>query len=172
MEVKILKSPVLKLWLLLALAIVSSNVIAQESRTSNLLYARQQTVFLDSSVNKLDEILKLAKGFPVVIDLWATWCPACLKSFDHYQNLLPKLKERNAVVIFVSFDSDEVKWRNFITSNELAGVHVIADKALKDDLTTFVWGAKDVFSLPNVILFDESHNVISKTVGNLSDLMR
>lgn len=123
-------------------------------------------------MNKLDEILKLTKGFPVVIDLWATWCPACLRSFDHYKNLLPKLKESNVIVVFVSFDSEEVKWRDYIANNKLAGVHVFAGKTLKDDLTTFVWGAKDVFSLPNVIFFDESHNVVAKSVGDLSDLMR
>lgn len=169
---KIANGLVLQLLLLLALTAASTYVVAQENIQSNLLYARQQTVFLDSAVNKLDDILKLTKGFPVVIDLWATWCPACLKSFDHYKNLLPKLKERNVIVVFVSFDSDKTKWRDFITSNKLAGAHVIASKALKDDLTTFVWGARDVFSLPNVIFFDESHNLVSKSVGDLSDLMR
>lgn len=91
----------LKLWLLLSLTVALNHAVAQESRQSNLLYARHQTVFLESSVNKLDDILKLTKGFPVVIDLWATWCPACLKSFDHYKNLLPKLEERNVIVVFV-----------------------------------------------------------------------
>ena len=169
---KVINGIVLKLCLLLSLTVVSNHAVAQESMQSNLLYARQHTVFLDPSVNKLDDILKLTKGFPVVIDLWATWCPACLKSFDHYKNLLPKLKERNVIVVFVSFDSDKTKWRDFITSNKLAGAHVIASRALKDDLTTFVWGARDVFSLPNVIFFDESHNLVSKSIGDLSDLMR
>lgn len=167
-EMKISKGLILKLRLLLLLTVASNFVVAQEMRESKLLYSRQQTVFLDSSVNKLDDLLQLAKGFPVVIDLWATWCPACLKSFDHYKNLLPALKERNVVVVFVSFDSDEVKWRDFITINKVAGVHLIASKSLKDELTTFVWGAKDVFSLPNVIYFDESHNVVARSVSDLS----
>lgn len=65
---------ILKLCLLLSLTVISNRAIAQESMQSNLLYARQQTVFLDSVVNKLEDIFKLTKGFPVVIDLWATWC--------------------------------------------------------------------------------------------------
>lgn len=63
-----------------------------------------------------------------------------------------------------------MKWRDFVTSNKLAGAHVIASKALKDDLTTFVWGARDVFSLPNVIFFDKSHNLVTKSVRDLSNL--
>ncbi len=77
-----------------------------------------------------DAFLRAQQGKVVLVDYWATWCPACLKLFPHTVDLHEKLKDEGLVVVSVSLDDpdDEAQvrkalgqrgasFRNFLTGD-------------------------------------------------------
>lgn len=56
---------------------------------------------------ELAEIISSKKGSVVLVDYWATWCPACLKLMPHTLELARKWKDRGLVVISLSFDDPD-----------------------------------------------------------------
>ncbi|HXY51740.1 MAG TPA: redoxin domain-containing protein [Terriglobales bacterium] len=59
------------------------------------------------------------KGKVVLIDFWATWCAPCREALPHMRQIVKKFEGQPLVVLSVSLDDDEQKWRNFIVKNEM-----------------------------------------------------
>lgn len=59
------------------------------------------------------------KGKVVLIDFWATWCPPCREALPHIRNIAKKFEGQPLVVLSVSLDSDEQKWKDFIAKNDM-----------------------------------------------------
>ncbi|MFY9676109.1 MAG: redoxin domain-containing protein [Terriglobales bacterium] len=59
------------------------------------------------------------QGKVVLIDFWATWCPACREALPHMRELAKKFQGQPLVLLSVSLDSDEGKWREFTEKNEM-----------------------------------------------------
>jgi thiol-disulfide isomerase/thioredoxin len=62
-------------------------------------------------------------GKVVLIDFWATWCGPCREALPHMQQIAKKFQGQPLVVLSVSLDSDEQKWKDFITKNGMTWVH-------------------------------------------------
>ena len=58
-------------------------------------------------------------GKVVLLDFWATWCGPCREALPHMQEIARKFKGQPLVVLSVSLDSDEGKWKDFIVKNEM-----------------------------------------------------
>ena len=54
------------------------------------------------------------KGKVVLVDLWASWCGPCQKSFPFLESLHQKLKGRGLVVVGVSLDEDPTAMQRFL----------------------------------------------------------
>jgi thiol-disulfide isomerase/thioredoxin len=59
------------------------------------------------------------KGKTVVLDFWGTWCAPCVKATPDLVRLNKKLAGQPFVMIGISSDKDEVKWREFIRKNNM-----------------------------------------------------
>jgi peroxiredoxin len=59
------------------------------------------------------------KGKVVLIDFWATWCGACREALPHMKELARKFQGQPLVVLSVSLDDDEKKWKEFVTRYEM-----------------------------------------------------
>ncbi len=59
------------------------------------------------------------QGKVVLIDFWATWCPPCREALPHMKELAKKFQGQPLVLLSVSLDDDETKWRDFIAKNEM-----------------------------------------------------
>jgi thiol-disulfide isomerase/thioredoxin len=70
---------------------------------------------MDGKHISLDEL----KGKVVLIDFWATWCGPCRKALPHMREIAKKFKDEPLVVLSVSLDDDEQKWKDFIQKNEM-----------------------------------------------------
>ena len=67
-----------------------------------------------------DEIsLQRLAGKMVVMDFWATWCPPCRESVPELRELTKKYPDR-VVLISVSADNDDKKWREFVSKHEMS----------------------------------------------------
>lgn len=56
-------------------------------------------------------------GKVVLIDFWATWCGPCREALPHIRSIAAKFAGQPFVVLSVSMDSDESKWRDFVAHN-------------------------------------------------------
>jgi len=58
-------------------------------------------------------------GKVVLIDFWATWCGPCREALPHIQRIAQKFQGEPFVVLSVSLDNDEAKWRGFVAKNDM-----------------------------------------------------
>jgi thiol-disulfide isomerase/thioredoxin len=59
------------------------------------------------------------QGKVVLLDFWATWCGPCREALPHMKRIAQKFSGEPLVVLSVSLDSDEQKWKDFIAQNEM-----------------------------------------------------
>ncbi len=62
-------------------------------------------------------------GRVVLIDFWATWCGPCREALPHMLQIAKKFQGQPLVVLSVSLDSDEQKWKEFIAKNNMTWLH-------------------------------------------------
>jgi peroxiredoxin len=55
----------------------------------------------------------------VVLDFWATWCPPCRASVGELKELTRKYPRDKVVLISVSADKEEDKWRDFVAKKDM-----------------------------------------------------
>jgi thiol-disulfide isomerase/thioredoxin len=63
----------------------------------------------------LDELT----GKVVLMDFWATWCGPCRAALPHVREIAKKFDGQPLVVLSVSVDTNEQKWKDFIAKNEM-----------------------------------------------------
>jgi peroxiredoxin len=59
-------------------------------------------------------------GKVVLLDFWATWCASCREALPHMREIAKKFQGQPFVVLSVSLDEDEQKWKDFIVKNEMS----------------------------------------------------
>lgn len=60
------------------------------------------------------------KGKVVLLDFWGTWCPPCVASVPSLRDLNKKYSKHEAFVMLgISSDGDEDKWRSFIVKEKM-----------------------------------------------------
>jgi peroxiredoxin len=58
-------------------------------------------------------------GRVVLLDFWATWCAPCREALPHMREIAKKFQGQPLVVLSVSLDNDEQKWKDFIVKYEM-----------------------------------------------------
>ncbi len=70
---------------------------------------------LDGSKFNLDAM----GGRVVLIDFWATWCGPCNEELPHMKQIAKEFAGQPLVILSISWDADETKWKNFVSKNEM-----------------------------------------------------
>ncbi len=114
---------------------------------------------LDGSKFNLDAM----GGRVVLIDFWATWCGPCNQELPHMKKIAKEFAAEPLVILSVSFDSDDAKWRQFIQKNEMTWMQYRdADHGLSN--------AFGVSSIPRYFTIDSDGVLTSVMVGEGSDV--
>ncbi len=77
------------------------------------------------------DVLDKYKGKVVVIDIWASWCPDCIKGMDKVHALQNKYKSKDVVFLFLSYDKTEEAWRKGIEKYHVNGEHYLISSKWK-----------------------------------------
>lgn len=84
---------------------------------------------LDGKELKFKDILNKYKGKTIVIDVWASWCPDCIKGMPKVHELQKEFKD--AVYLFLSYDKTEEAWKKGIEKYNVNGEHYIIQSKWK-----------------------------------------
>jgi thiol-disulfide isomerase/thioredoxin len=114
---------------------------------------------LDGSTFNLDEM----GGRVVLIDFWATWCGPCNEELPHMKKIAKEFAGQPLVIISVSWDSDETKWKNFINKNEMTWMQYRdADHRLSN-----IFGVQ---AIPHYFTIDSDGVLTAEMLGEGSDV--
>ena len=116
-------------------------------------------ISLDGSKFNLDAM----NGRVVLIDFWATWCGPCNAELPHMKKIAKEFAGQPLVIISVSWDSDETKWKNFIAKNEMTWVQYRdADHGLSKSF--------GVEAIPHYFTIDSEGVLTAEMLGEGSDV--
>jgi len=116
-------------------------------------------VALDGSKFNLDEM----GGRVVLIDFWATWCGPCNEELPHIQKIAKEFAGQPLVIISVSWDRDEAKWKEFVNKHEMTWVQYRdADHELSKRF--------DVNAIPHYFTIDADGVLTAEMMGSGSDV--
>jgi thiol-disulfide isomerase/thioredoxin len=87
-----------------------------------LARARMAPPFAITAIDGQRVSLDNLKGKVVLIDFWATWCPSCREALPHIRKIAQNFKGQPFVVLSVSLDDDEQKWKDFVIKNEMTWI--------------------------------------------------
>jgi thiol-disulfide isomerase/thioredoxin len=114
---------------------------------------------LDGSKFNLDEM----GGRVVLIDFWATWCGPCNAELPHMQQIAREFAGQPLVIISVSWDSDETKWKDFVQKHEMTWVQYRdADHKLSEQF--------GVDAIPHYFTIDSDGVLTAEMMGSGSDV--
>ncbi len=118
-----------------------------------------EVVALDGTHFNLDAM----GGRVVLIDFWATWCGPCKEELPQMKKIAKEFAGEPLVIISVSWDSDETKWKDFITKNEMTWFQYRdADHKLTDRF--------GINSIPHYFTIDSDGVLTSEMLGSGSDV--
>jgi thiol-disulfide isomerase/thioredoxin len=107
------------------------------------------------------DLAAMAAGKPMVINLWASWCPPC----RHEMPVLAAAQQRESDVLFVFIDQgeDAATARRFLGERSLDLANVLLDSSARF--------GHEVGSgaLPTTLFYDGSGRLVDSRVGELSE---
>lgn len=114
---------------------------------------------LDGSRFTLDNM----GGKVVLIDFWATWCGPCNRDLPHMQKIAREFAGQPLVILSISWDHDETKWRDFIASHNMTWTQFRdADHALSN--------AFGINAIPHYFTIDSDVVLTAEMLGEGSDV--
>lgn len=105
----------------------------------------------------LSALCAKAKGNPLYVDVWATWCPYCTRDIL----ALATLARQHVALAFVSTDHNSQAVKNFIARHNLQDLDIFMDSTGAFAKTFGVRG------LPVIYKFDKNCRMVEKHAGPL-----
>jgi thiol-disulfide isomerase/thioredoxin len=114
---------------------------------------------LDGSHFNLDAM----GGRVVLIDFWATWCGPCNVELPHMKKIAKEFAGQPLVIISVSWDNDEAKWKSFIQKNDMTWMQYRdADHKLSNLF--------EINAIPHYFTIDSDGVLTAEMLGEGSDV--
>jgi thiol-disulfide isomerase/thioredoxin len=84
-----------------------------------LARARMAPPFLINTLDGRQISMDDLQGKVVLLDFWATWCAPCREALPHIREVAKKFQGQPLVIVSISLDTDETKWKDFVGKNEM-----------------------------------------------------
>jgi len=98
-----------------AYALYAKQIEADPRRARDNFAPEFRLPTLDGNVVSLSDL----SGRYVVLDFWATWCPACREGVGDLKDLTKKYPPSEVTLISVSADKDEAAWKSFVQGKKM-----------------------------------------------------
>ena len=117
-------------------------------------------VELKTLTGKSTNLASLSHGKPMVVNLWATWCPPCRREMP----VLAEAQQRETGVtfVFVSQGDDTAKVQHYLSSSQLKLENVLIDAGSE------LGRAIGSTAMPTSLFYDASGRLVNSHVGALS----
>lgn len=108
---------------------------------------------IDSNSKTFQTIINENLGKTIVIDVWASWCPDCIKGFP----ALEKVQEQypNVSYVFISLDKTEEAWKTAIEKYDLKGSHFYLNEKMKGEFGKSI----NLDWIPRYIIVDKNGKI-------------
>ena len=137
--------------------------VEQYAENPALSLAKRAPAFTVNTLSGDKFQLDAMGGRVVLIDFWATWCGPCNEALPEMKKIAKDFAGRPLVIISVSWDSDEAKWKDFIEKKEMTWMQFRdADHRLSK--------AFDVNAIPHYFTIDSDGVLTAEMVGSDSDV--
>lgn len=100
--------------------------------------------------------LKDFKNKVVCIDVWASWCSACLKEMPYYEKLAEKYKNYDIAFIAISVDDKEEIWKKLLKERDIHGLQFRAEGGSQSDF----FKNHQLNDLPVYIVIDKNGKIV------------
>lgn len=139
--------------------------------TSNNYFASQQGMaaynFSGLDLNGKTFQLSDFLGKYVVIDVWATWCGACINQRPFFTEVAKKFQTNKDIqFVAISVDSSIKEWQNYLTKN--GNTANIIDINVKDGMKTEFGNQYSINFIPKYILIDKEGKIVDANMQNPS----
>jgi len=98
----------------------------QENFKSEVL--SQELLSVEADTVTFGQILERYKGKPILIDIWASWCPDCIKGMPKVHKLQ---QEYELTYIFLSYDKNQKDWKNGVEKYKAYGENFLINSDWK-----------------------------------------
>ena len=106
----------------------------------------------------LDEL----QGKVVLIDFWATWCGPCRKALPHIREIVKKFQDQPLVVLSISLDDDEQKWKDFVAKHQMTWLQYPESEGFRGPIAT----SFDVNAIPHAFTVDTDGVLQDEHIGD------
>ena len=113
--------------LITSLLLVNCSEAQETSFTEESL--KEEMLSMDGKLTSFESILEKYEDKTIVIDVWASWCPDCVKGMPKVEVLQQEFPE--AVFLFLSYDKTPEKWLAGIDKYAVKGEHFLIQTAWK-----------------------------------------
>lgn len=121
--------------------------------------------FRVEDIDGKDYTLKDFRDKVVCIDVWASWCSACLKEMPYLETLENKYKNHDIEFLVVSVDDKEDVWRRLLKERNMHGNQFWANGGQKSDFFEN-YQLKD---LPVYIVIDKEGKIVKSRASRPSE---
>jgi peroxiredoxin len=125
----------------------------------NPLEGKEAPDFKLSTLDGHEVSLADLKGSVVVLDFWATWCPPCVESLPHLQQVYLDNKAAGVKVFGINLDDDKSKVAPFVLEKKLTF------PILLDDGQSNLAEKYGASAIPQTVLIGKDGKVIKVLVG-------
>lgn len=144
-----------------------------ENRSANAIDGVEGISFIEAdSVKSLADLIASYKGQPLMVDVWATWCGPCRRSFSHAPEVQAYAAENGVKLLYVSIDQrdpDKVLARKLARYYDLKGDHIVADSAMYAESFN-LFGRGGYITIPVVAVYDSDGNRLTDIDINAEDV--
>lgn len=112
------------------------------------------------NISVMEKLIQNNSGKALYIDIWATWCGACLNEFPYSNKLFNEIDTTKINMIYLCINSRKDTWEKIIKSKKLKGQHYLIDNDLMDKFKN--QNDIKISGIPHYIIVGKDGEIINK----------
>lgn len=127
---------------------------AQDNKQFNVEVLNAPVTTFSGEEIIFQDLIENHKGKTTIIDVWASWCPDCIKGLPK----LKKLQEKHPEIdyVFISLDKNKTAWKKGIKRYSIKGNHYYVKGGWKSIFAKNI----DLDWIPRYIVLDKTGKVV------------